>query len=34
MDDAEAPHIHLWACGMQRQEEFWGSEQGAAAESV
>ena len=34
MDDAEAPHIHLWACVRPPQEELWGREQGAAAESV
>ena len=33
-DDAEAPHIHLWACVRHPQEEFWGHERGAAAESI
>ena len=33
-DDAEAPHIHLWACVRQPQEELWGRERRAAAEGV
>ena len=33
-DTAEATCIHLWACVRHPQEEFWGHEQGTAAESV